>query len=97
MSDSDVIPGIKLIHHNAGGVNEDDDPSMPYKLEMSLRPPQFMLIAFIGLYGGSEEVVVRGETREAMEKFIEANGFRTHPRLAKLTLTGPEGVIESQG
>lgn len=94
MSTSDVIPGIKLIRHNAGNVNNPDDPTMPWKLEAHLRPPEFMIFAFIGLYGGSEEIIVRAETREALEKFIEANDFRTHPRLRRLTITGPDGIVE---
>ena len=89
---SDVIPGIKVIRHNASGINLPDDPSMPYKLEANLRPPEFMIVAFIGLYGGSEEFVVRSETGEALEKFIEMNDLRTHPRLRRLTITTPNGV-----
>jgi hypothetical protein len=57
----DTIPGPKLIRHNASKVNLDDDPSFPFKLEANLRPPEFMVEAFVCLYGGgSEEVVVRG-------------------------------------
>jgi hypothetical protein len=83
-----------LIQHAPSGVNEPDDPAMPFKLEASLRPPEFMAFAFIGLYGGSEDIVVRSETKEALEKFLGANELRRHPRLRRLTITGPEGVIE---
>ena len=87
---ADVIPGIKLIRHNAGGINEPDDPSMPWKLEANFRPPEFMNVAFVLMHGGSEEIVVRGDTREALEEFVEENNLRTHPRLRRLTITGPE-------
>lgn len=87
---SKIIEGIKLIQHNAGGVNLPDDPSYPFKLEVSLRPPEFMLVAFVGLYGGREKMVVRGLTREVLEKFVEVNDLRTHPRLRELTITGPK-------
>jgi hypothetical protein len=87
---SKIIKGIKLIRHNAGGVNEPDDPSYPYRLEANLRPPDFMNVAFVLMHGGSEEVVVRGQTREALEEFAEENNLRTHPRLRRLTITGPE-------
>ncbi len=87
------IEGLKLICHNARGVNEPDDTSFPYKLEVSLRPPEFMIIAFFGLYGGSEELVVRGMTKEGLEQCIEENGFKTHPRLRTLRVTGPEGEV----
>jgi hypothetical protein len=90
---SKVIEGIKLIRHNAGGVNEPDDPSYPYKLEASFRPPEFMIVAFIGLYKGSEEIVVRGMTQKALEEFISENHLRSHPRLRQLTITGPKGEV----
>jgi len=89
-----VIEGLKLIKHNAGGVNLPDDPSFPYKMEMICSPPEFMTMAFIGLFGGSEEVIVRGMTKEALEEFIGKNNYRTHPRLRSLVISGPDGIIE---
>jgi len=49
-----------------------------------------MEMAFIGIYGGSETLVVRGMTKEALEKFVEVNDYRRHPRLQELTITQPE-------
>lgn len=89
-----TIPGIKLIRHTGSIRDCPDDPSIPFKLEVNLRPPEFMEMAFIGLYGGSEEIIVRGETKEALDKFIEINRLREHCRLRYLTITGPDGVIE---
>jgi hypothetical protein len=88
------IPGLKLILHNASNVNNPDDPSFPFKLEGSFRKPEFMEVAFILQHGPTEELVVRGMTLEAINKLIEENGFRTHPRLRKLTITGPDGLVE---
>ena len=93
MADKDT--DLKLIYHNAGGINNPDDESFPFKLEANFRPPQFMIVAFVGLYGGSEEFTVRGMTKEVLEKFIDENDFRNHPRLRKLTITGPEGEVLS--
>ncbi len=90
----EVIPGLKLIRHNAGGLNLPDDPSFPFKLEVNLRPPGFMDVAFVGIYGGSEEVVVRGMTKGALYKFVELNQLRTHPRIRRFTITGPKGIVE---
>jgi len=87
--DKKTISGIKLISLNSSGVNEPEDPSYPYKLEVSFRPPEFMIIAFIGLFGGSEELVIQGKTREDLDKLIEQEGYLTHPRLRKMTITGP--------
>ncbi len=47
-----MIKGIKLIRHNASGVNEPDDLSYPFLLHIVLRAPEFMTMAFIGLCGG---------------------------------------------
>jgi hypothetical protein len=84
------IKGIKLIKHNVGGVDIPDDTSYPFKLEASFRPPEFMIVAFVGLYGGSEDIIVRGMTREALEEFVDLNNLRKHPRLRKLEITGPD-------
>lgn len=89
-----VIKGIKLIRHAGGGVDRPDDPSMPFKLEVVLRPPEFMNVAFVCLYGGSERIIVRGETKEVLDELAAANRFRSHPRLISFTITGPDGVVD---
>lgn len=86
-----IIPGLKLIYQT-GRVNVPDDPSMPYKLVVSLSPPEFMLFTFVGMHGGSEELVVRSETRTGLDELIERNQLSTHSRLQSLTITGPNGV-----
>jgi hypothetical protein len=92
MPESTIIPGLKLILHNAGGINEPEDPSYPYKLEAIFSPPKFMSFAFVMLHGGSEEVVVQAMTREALDEFIRSENLLNHPRLLHMTITGPEGV-----
>lgn len=91
-----VIEGLKLVRLT-GAVNDPDDPSYPYKLEVNLRPPELMQVAFIMLHGGSEEIVMRGKTREAIDQFIELNNLRHHPRLRRMTITGPNGLREEIG
>jgi hypothetical protein len=73
-----TIPGLKLIKHNASNVNLPDDPSYPYKLEANFRPPEFMQVAFVFMHGGSEEIIVRGMTVEALNRFIDENNLRHH-------------------
>ena len=90
---SDHIDGLKLIRLNSAQIDAPDDPSYPYKLEVNLRPPELMQVAFVMLHGGSEEVIVRGKTREAIEKFIELNDQRRHPRLRRMTITGPDNLM----
>jgi hypothetical protein len=82
---------LKLIQLNSSGVNE---PDYPYKLEVNLRPPEFMQVTFVMLYGGSEVMVVRGMTREAIEKFVDQNDLRRHPRLRRMTISDSNGTHE---
>ena len=89
----DVIEGLKAIRVT-GAVNVPDDPSYPYKLEVNLSPPELMQVAFVMLHGGSEELIVRALTREAIDKFIAVNDLRRHPRLRRGLITGPEGLRE---
>jgi hypothetical protein len=37
---TEYIDGLKLVRFNSIGVEEPDDPSYPYKLEVNLRPPE---------------------------------------------------------
>lgn len=91
---NEVIPGLKVIHHSASGVDATDDPSFPFKLEGNFGPPNFLEVSFILMRGGSETFVIRAMNREALDKFIELNEYRTHPRLRRLIITGPDGVLE---
>lgn len=90
----EIIGGLKLIRHNTTGVNISDDPSLPFKFVGIFSPPGFMTVAFIGMFGGSEKIVVRSKTLKALQSFIDLNEYRTNPRLRKITITGPDGVIE---
>lgn len=99
-SASEQIDGIKLVYLTGTQVDEVDDPSdpdYPYRLEVNLRPPELMEVTFILLHGGSEEIVVRGKTRAAIDQFIELNAFRRHPRLRRMTITGPGSLREEIG
>lgn len=94
MTASTIIDGLKLIRLNSLRINEPDDPSYPYKLEVNLSPPELMQVTFIMLHGGSEEMVVRAMTRDAIDQFIEVNNLRHHPRLRRMIITGPEESSE---
>lgn len=85
---SDTIEGVKLIYQT-GVCDNPDDPSYPWKLEANFRPPEFMNFAFVCLYGGSEEIIVRGKTKEALEQFAKLNNLYNHPRLRALNIYQP--------
>jgi hypothetical protein len=89
-----VIPGLLLIEHNARNYCVPDDPSYPYLLDMRLAPPGFMAMAFVAMHGGAEILRVRSLTLEALQQFVDQNDFRRHPRLYRLTITGPDGIVE---
>lgn len=82
----EIIEGIKLIRHNMAGIDKPDDTSYPFKLEATFRVPGFMEVAASFLYG-REHIIVRGMTKEALERFVELNRLSTHPRLQKLEIT----------
>lgn len=83
-----LIDGLKLIF-KTGCVDVPDDPSYPWRLEASFRPDGFMSVAFIALYGGEERLIVRGQTREALEQLVEVNKLCGHPRLRRLAIYRP--------
>jgi hypothetical protein len=93
---SDAIEGIKLIYMT-GNVQTADDPTYPFKLYVNLSPPELMQIAFIMKLGGSEEIVVRGMTRDAIDAFIKANDFKSHPRFRRMVISGPDNFREEIG
>jgi hypothetical protein len=91
----EVIEGLKLIRLNSAKIDEPDDryaADYPYKLVVNLSPPELMQVAFIMLHGGSEEMVVRGKTHEALDRFVALNDLAKHPRLRWLTIEGPDGA-----
>jgi len=79
---------VKLISHNMGGVNEPDDPSLPWRLTAVLRVPEFMNVAALFLYG-QERAVIRGSTKEELEQTAREYGITTNPRLISLTIEEP--------
>lgn len=90
-------PEIKLIRHASSRIRRDDDPTMPYRVEVDLCPPEFMVVTFVMLYGGSDEIVVRCATREAVDRFLDKLELRTHPRMRRIRIVGPDGAIEEIG
>jgi hypothetical protein len=91
------IEGLRLVYLTGAKLDrsEDrDDTGHPYRLEVNLGPPELMEVAFIMLYGGSEEIIVRATARDAINQFIELNAFTKHPRFRRMTITGPDGLHE---
>lgn len=97
MIDDQVIEDLKLVRLNSERSDEPDEPyaaDYPCKLVVNLSPPELMQVTFVMLHGGSEELVVRGKTREAVDRFVDLNDLRRHPRLRRMTIEGPGGARE---
>lgn len=99
---ADIIEGIKLIRKtgipdqvDAYKIDERQpiDPTMPFRLDVNCSPPQFMEVFWALTYGGSEEIVIIGQTLEKLQKFVEVNDLRTHPRLRWLTITDKDNKV----
>ena len=88
---SKIIKGIKLIKHNVAGIDEPDDTNFPWRLDVSLRPSEFLLMV-IALKYGCERICVRSQTKKALEEFATLNGFFNHPRKTSLKIWQPETV-----
>ena len=97
---ADIIDGLMLIRLNSLRIDEPDEDyasEYPYKLDVNLSPPELMVVTFVMLHGGSEAMIVRGKTREAIDQFIALNDLRHHPRLRRMTITGPDDLREEFG
>ena len=94
--DSEIV-GLRLVYLTGAkldGSEDRDDRGYPYRLEVNLRPPELMEVAFIMLHGGSEEIIARATTRAAIDQFVDMNTFPKHPRFRWMVITGPEGMRE---
>jgi hypothetical protein len=87
---------VKLIKHTAE-CDHPDDPSFPFKLHLVMRPPEFMIVTFVILYGGTEEVIARGRSLEALSEWADENGLKEHSRFLRYTITNEnDAVVEEK-
>jgi hypothetical protein len=86
-------PEVKLIYSNTCNVRADDDPLLPYRMEFNLRPPELMAVAFVMMYGGSEEGVAKGKTVEDLVAYAESSELADHPRLRWIRIKNVRGEI----
>ena len=92
---ADIIPGLKLIKHS-GVCDNADDPTLPFKLTLSFRAPELCSVVWAFQHGGSEIVVVRGETRGAIDAFLTQNKFADHVRFRSYTIEERGELIAEQ-
>lgn len=85
---------LKIIYYPQGRVSVPDDPSLPFLLEVELRSPELMSVAYAMLYGGSERLAVRGRTRAVIDEVCAKLELQGHPRLRSARVTGPDGVVD---
>jgi len=93
--DDASIEDVTLVYMTGAPADAPDtDATGTYRLEVNLRPPELMQVTFIMLHGGSDELIVRAKTRASIDRFIKLNDLRRHPRLRRMTITGPGGLRE---
>lgn len=85
---------VKLILHT-GECERPDDPTMPFRLDLSMRHPEFMIVASVCMHGGSERVVARADTANELTDWMRTHGLDRHLRLNRWTITGPDGEVAS--
>lgn len=86
--------GVRFVYHTGSTPRYDEDPALPFRVYVNLRPPEFMNMTFVMLHGGSEEVIVKAESLEMAEDFLVRNQLGDHPRLRRIEITGPDTKIE---
>jgi hypothetical protein len=79
--------GVRLVRHL--NTCYDEDPALPFRIEIVLRAPEFMAVAFIGIYGGSENIVAQAVDLASLREFVVRNELGDHPRLRRMVVTGP--------
>lgn len=87
-------PKVKFIKYNAGNIDNEDDPSYPFKLAASLNPPTMMPALFEAMGLDTEDLIVRGMTKQDLDEIIQILHLYTLPRLRHFTITGPDGFVE---
>lgn len=90
-------PEIQIVRHLPSRIDVQGDVSLPYLVHVSLSAPSFMAVAWAFLYGGTEEVTARCASRAAVDRFLDSNELRDHPRLLRITITAPDGTVERIG
>lgn len=92
-----TIPGLAVIYANTQRIDnrsEEDPIAFPFKLYANFRHSEFMVVTAVMLYGGSEEFILRADTREKLVEAARVNEWPDHPRLRRLVLTMPDGTEE---
>lgn len=87
---------VKMISNTANRVDEPDDLSYPYRLDLKLNAPASPSLMYMYLTGGVQVIVVRGMSAEDLDHWLEANRIlASWSRLRAYTITGPDGVVVS--
>jgi hypothetical protein len=86
----------KLVYANTYKFRDEDDPALPFRMDINLRPPDFMNVAFVMLYGGSEEVSFIGSTIEELREVAkddETGNVEQHLRLRWIRISDRTGKV----
>jgi hypothetical protein len=88
--------GAMIVWAPTNKIDREFDPKkFPWELKFDLQPPEFMNIAFIMAYGGSQNFVVRGKSREALMRLVRVLGIFKRTDLMEMKITDPNGKTET--
>jgi hypothetical protein len=78
------IDVLVLEQTGVASCDADNPVTHPYLLTAHLNPPEFMSMAFVGLFGGTETVRVACRTEADVATVKQYLGLDGHPRLRSL-------------
>jgi hypothetical protein len=84
------IRPTKPIYHNVSGLNRFAGKRYPWRLEMEFSHPSGVSMTILYRCGGNEVLTFAGKTQKSLEDLATKKGYRNHPRLKSLVITGPK-------
>jgi hypothetical protein len=78
--------GVRLVEHNVNRVKYDEDPALPFRIEVVMHHGEFMIVAAVCLYGGTEQIVAQAETLAWAEDFVKRNDLEGYSRWLRTTI-----------
>jgi hypothetical protein len=99
------VDGLEVIYaptYRIDNRGSEDAARLPWKLYANFRHSEFMQVTAVMLYGGSEEFVLRADSREKLVHACEVNEWRDHrcgngPRSRAVARRGGAAVRDRAG
>ncbi len=63
------------------------------RLELVMRVPEFLNVAFVCMFGGTEDVVARADNEQELTDWMRHHGLIDHPRIIRYKITGADNQV----